>query len=283
MPAAEVAELLPRYHLRLPVATRGVAGEVLGRGTGASLEFQDRRAYTPGDDLRHLDWRAYARTDQLLVRLYREEIAPRLEVLVDASRSMAVDATKATFTRDLTALLCGLARAAGLPVTCIRLGRAAEPLAVEQVMAGAIEFDGERPWPALLPAARELLRRGSLRLCVSDFLFPTTAAEVVRPLARDAGELALLQVLGAGDEAPPIGAAVQLTDVETGARRDLVLDRHAIDGYLARLAAWSEALAGECRRAAAPFVPLSAAAGLRAACDSRLLRAGVLVPNGRAR
>ena len=67
----------------------GRDGDQLGRGTGASLEFQDRRSYVAGDDLRHLDWRAYARTDQLMLRLYREEILPHVEIVVDASRSMA--------------------------------------------------------------------------------------------------------------------------------------------------------------------------------------------------
>ena len=60
---------------RTPIGGR--IGERLGSGTGSSLEFQDYRPYAPGDDLRHVDWAAYARSELLAVRLYREEVAPR--------------------------------------------------------------------------------------------------------------------------------------------------------------------------------------------------------------
>ena len=70
----------------MPVAGR--TGELLGRGTGSSLEFQEYREYVPGDDIRHVDWAAFARSDALMVRLYREEISPRTEILFDASTSM---------------------------------------------------------------------------------------------------------------------------------------------------------------------------------------------------
>src|SRR5262245_56058583 len=98
-PSRRVQELAERYRIALVETNlRGVLGERIGRGTGSSLEFQDRRGYASGDDVRHLDWRAYARTDQLLVRVYREEILPRIDLLVDASRSMAIDESKAQAT-----------------------------------------------------------------------------------------------------------------------------------------------------------------------------------------
>src|SRR5690606_2257643 len=77
------------YQLGLPrTPVAGRSGELLGRGTGSSLEFQEYREYLPGDDIRHLDWAAYGRSDVLMVRLFREEISPRTEILLDASRSM---------------------------------------------------------------------------------------------------------------------------------------------------------------------------------------------------
>ena len=70
------------------------------QGTGSSLEFQEYREYTPGDDIRHLDWAAYGRSDTLMVRLYREEISPRTEILCDASRSMSVTGPSQPTTHD---------------------------------------------------------------------------------------------------------------------------------------------------------------------------------------
>ena len=279
MPDAEVAELRARYRLGVPASPpRGVSGDLLGRGTGASLEFQDRRPYAAGDDLRHLDWRAYARTDQLLVRQFREEIAPRVEVVIDGSRSMMVDGDKATVTRTIVALFVELARAEGFPVRCIRVGADVELVPVERASEGEVAFDGERPLTERLPEALGHLRRGALRFCVSDFLFPADAGATLRPLARESGGLALIQVLGAADERPEVGEALRLRDVETGGSLDLVLDRRAVDGYLARLRVHRDAYAQEARRVGAPFVTVSVREGLRAACDGPLIRAGVLAP-----
>ena len=103
LPGPDAARLAEVYRLALGERrTRGPAGERLGKGTGASLEFQDRRVYAPGDDVRHLDWAAYARTDQMMVRLYREEVLPTVELLIDGSRSMAVDPDKAQLAADLS-------------------------------------------------------------------------------------------------------------------------------------------------------------------------------------
>src|SRR5262252_989043 len=88
---------------RMPVGGR--AGERLGSGTGSSLEFQDYRHYAPGDDLRYIDWATYARSDVLNIRLYREEVAPRIDLVFDVSRSMVVNEQKARAYGDLAGLL----------------------------------------------------------------------------------------------------------------------------------------------------------------------------------
>ena len=54
-----------------------------------SVEFVERRPYVQGDDLRHLDWKAYARSDRLSIKRYEEETNLECTVVVDASASMA--------------------------------------------------------------------------------------------------------------------------------------------------------------------------------------------------
>ncbi len=56
---------------------------------GFSVEFADYRQYVTGDDMRHLDWKVYARNERLYVRQYEEECNLRVYLLVDGSRSMA--------------------------------------------------------------------------------------------------------------------------------------------------------------------------------------------------
>jgi len=94
-----------KYDLRLPERQQTMLmGELSGKRTGSSIEYQDRKDYVPGDDVRHIDWRAYARNDKLTIKLYREEICPTVDIIVDTSLSMAVTDAKAIRRMDLTYL-----------------------------------------------------------------------------------------------------------------------------------------------------------------------------------
>jgi uncharacterized protein (DUF58 family) len=254
---------------------RGATGERIARGTGSSLEFQDRRAYQAGDDVRHVDWRALARTDQLLVRQHREEILPRVEVVLDPSRSMAVEDAKAQLAVDVAQMLALAARNAQFQVVCALAGDRPDLVDAPRLEDSGVEFTSRSAWPTALTAALATLRAGSMRVLVSDFLFPHDAGQLVRPLAARGGGLALVQVLGAGDSDPEIGAALRLVDSENDTSRDLVLDVRSVRRYRERLGRLSEGLSEECRRAGARFVRLQAGTELAAAARALTL-AGVL-------
>ena len=83
--------LAAKYKFVLPVSPfRGLPGDHLAKGVGSSVEFQDFRHYVPGDDPRHIDWNAVGRTDQLIIRLHKEEVRLRVDLLLDTSRSLAL-------------------------------------------------------------------------------------------------------------------------------------------------------------------------------------------------
>src|SRR5690349_24406965 len=65
-----------------------VAGLHRSPDFGFSQEFAEYRAYTPGDDLRHVDWNVFARTEKAFLKRYRGETNCQLSILLDASRSM---------------------------------------------------------------------------------------------------------------------------------------------------------------------------------------------------
>src|SRR5579859_562884 len=67
-----------------------VSAERLSRKFGVGMEFADYRPYTWGDDFRYIDWAAYARRDDLLIKLFTEERANHVYLVIDASRSMGV-------------------------------------------------------------------------------------------------------------------------------------------------------------------------------------------------
>ena len=75
--------------LASPRIVSGIEGRRVGRRSGNALEFAEYRDYRPGDDPRRLDWGVYARTGQLTVKLYSEEVDPRCDLLLDHSASMA--------------------------------------------------------------------------------------------------------------------------------------------------------------------------------------------------
>jgi len=65
-----------------------VAGLHRSPDFGFSQEFAEYRAYTPGDDLRHVDWNLFARTERCYLKRYRGETNIQLTILLDASNSM---------------------------------------------------------------------------------------------------------------------------------------------------------------------------------------------------
>ncbi len=83
------------------------------RRRGASLEFSEHTLYTPGDDLRHLDWKFLAKTDRYLVKRYEDERLQRVVLLVDASASMAYGAANGSLRSSKYHLAARLAAALG--------------------------------------------------------------------------------------------------------------------------------------------------------------------------
>jgi uncharacterized protein (DUF58 family) len=77
----------------------------ISRKLGAGMEFADYRPYTPGDDLRLIDWNLFARSEKLYTKLYRKEEDRNLFFLVDVSASMAAEPLKFDFARKLAAAL----------------------------------------------------------------------------------------------------------------------------------------------------------------------------------
>lgn len=266
---------------RLALATRprrGTAGQQFGRGTGSSLEFQELRDYQAGDDLRHVDWRSYARSEQLHSRLYRDEVAPVAELIVDGSRSMQLTPAKAAATRWLVRFLAALLA----PDMHLRPVLASDPpvplpaAALADPSLPGIAFDGARSLGDLPLTA--LLRPGSVRVVVSDFLFPHDPSALVDSLGRGASSLLLLAVLDGDELDPPRRGQLRLTEVETGATRDLPVDDRTVARYRQRLARLWDGLALAARRRAGLALRWDAATPAPAFVADELLAHGVVTP-----
>lgn len=81
---------LASLEVRARVIAEGLlVGAHRSKRFGASTEFAEHKLYAPGDELKHLDWKTYARTDRYFVRRYEEEANLDIYLIVDASGSMA--------------------------------------------------------------------------------------------------------------------------------------------------------------------------------------------------
>lgn len=256
--AALVEREATRYRLIVPrTAVTGRHGHVLGRRAGGSLELHDFREYQPGDDVRQVDWNAAARTDQLVVRVRREEVSPRVEVLLDLSRSMAVTPRKAECAQALARLFVRIASLQGLDPVLVTAGRRIERLRTSQTDMREASFDGELPLPLLLHR-EPALRPCGLRLVVSDFLFDVPLDAFCARLADGASQLALVQVLDPEDESPSAASTSALIDSETGERLERELTERVVATYRRRFAAHQSALEAASRRASALRVQVNA-------------------------
>ena len=261
--------------LRLAVDARRRLGQGarLGRGPGSSLEFHDHRAYEPGDDLRHLDWSVYARTDQLVLRRHRQEVSPRLELFVDCSLSMAVTPTKITLAIQLAALIATLSDSDGVrPRLWICGSAAVRHEANWRVVLKSAEVAGIAGLDAECPG----LVAGSDRVLISDGLSPAGGATVIRRLGAGAGRICLLQIMTPDELAPTVHGAARLEDVEGGVA-ELVMDETTITEYRERLSrhqdGWRAALAGR----GAGMITMRSDEGFTQAVR-RLVEAGVVEP-----
>jgi uncharacterized protein (DUF58 family) len=248
-----------RYALGIPRhAPVGVSGATLSQRAGSSLEFKDHRAYEPGDDLRHIDWNAYARTDQLTIKLFREEVTPHIDVVLDGSRSMDLeDSPKAGAAVALSAFFAAAASRAGYSHSAWLLGDGCQPIANgnrSPATWDGIAFDHTGEPGQRLPPWRP---RGT-RVLVSDLLWLGDPLLTLRPFAERSAVTVVIQLLAQADAEPPEGQSLRMVDAETGQIREIHVDALAARRYCDALTRHQENWHLACRQVGATFVVLIA-------------------------
>ena len=275
-----VLQALRSYRLERRLRrAHGALGSELGNRAGSSLEFHDYRAYQPGDDLRRIDWSVYGRSDELTVRLFREEIHPRLDLVLDGSRSMALpDGRKPELPLELLAFAWHSARLQG---SAARVHVAGEQLHSGEQLPDASTAPGGRR--SLLFDAPEqcarALRAGGLRIVISDFMTAGPIHAAIRALAAGAAQLVVVRTLGPWEAAPTLEGALRLLDSETGAELPAQLAEQSLARYRTRLARVRETLHASCRTVGARFADVVCDVPLLDALRRDLLPAGVVAPS----
>jgi uncharacterized protein (DUF58 family) len=233
-----------------------VAGLHRSPDFGFSQEFAEYSAYTPGDDLRRVDWNVYARTGRLYLKRYRGETNSPLTVLLDASNSMQFGShsvNKMDYARYLAASLFYLAihgqrDAAGLITfddeirNCIRPSTRQGQL--HRLLAGLEQAEARARTDFSKPMRyfQELVRRRGMVLIVSDFWdSPESLVRTIEPLRFHGNEVVLFHVLDPEDVRPKLHGPSILIDMETQNQLEVTPDytrteyREKIETHLADL------------------------------------------------
>jgi len=228
-------------HFELPLkdrAWRGHAGEFAGSGLGSSLDFQDHRNYLPGDDPRHINWQAFARTGSYSMKLYREEVRPMVEVILDVSDSMFFDPDKQTRTLELF-YFANLAAARGGASTLAyavkgdhQLRFPAEAIFSHSWTSAVSEMpEADSPAEAV-NVSPVPMRAQSLRVLISDLLFPVNPEHFLRELGRRGGRGLVLCPYADSEADPGWEGNYEFIEVESGDRHNHRVDRGLLTRYL---------------------------------------------------
>ncbi|HEY0783405.1 MAG TPA: DUF58 domain-containing protein [Thermoanaerobaculia bacterium] len=229
------------------------AGERRSPRAARSPEFSDFRPYVAGDDFRQIDWRAYARLERLMLRLYVAEEETSLNVVLDASASMLVgEPPKWPAARRLAAALAFLGLSSMDRVAVGVLGdrrlrtphlRGKEGVARIWACLDAVEPRGAAG-PGML-ADLDWLRPG-MTVVISDFRTEDSWSAAAAGLRRRRQEPLLWQLLAPDEENPGFSGDWKLIEAESDRERELTITPALVAEYLSNLSRHRSAL----RRAA---------------------------------
>ncbi len=227
------------------VAKLLVEGSIIGQHKspfkGTSIEFVEHRQYYPGDEIRHIDWRAYGKTGRYYVKEFEDETNLRCYLLMDCSGSMGYAGktlSKFDYGRQLAAalgyLLLSQRDAVGLIAFDTQVRTRIEPGTSPrgfQLLTSTLEScrpGGETSLADVVEMSLSTIKRRSLIVLISDcFENPDALAAALRRFRHARHEVVLLQVVAPEEEEFPFHNPTQFRSRERQGHRMLV-DPHRL-------------------------------------------------------
>ncbi|HMQ53434.1 MAG TPA: DUF58 domain-containing protein [Anaerolineae bacterium] len=287
---------LERLSFRTLPRLRGtIPGERRSRNLRPALDFSDHRPYTHGDDLRHVDWNAYGRQEDLFVKLGEASQSVTIHILLDRSRSMHWDAAaslaeelprrtlKWDAARRLAGALSYLALTGGerlvLTPFAQQLDPGLGPTQGKRQIVPTLRFlsdltpsgsfkEGEAGLIYNLKRYADTHPRGGLLIIISDLLNAAVSietgaaaahlAEGLRFLPGPTWQVIVMHLLTAQELDPAPAGDVDLRDLETGDRAPFRLDEPTLTQYRLRVKRWCSELQQASSRRGAVYARLLA-------------------------
>ncbi|MFV0446402.1 MAG: DUF58 domain-containing protein [Planctomycetaceae bacterium] len=264
-PLCSPAELarLASLELRARTIVEGhLAGLHRSPRQGFSVEFAEHREYTPGDDLRHLDWKVYGKRDRLYLKQYDEETNFACQLVVDVSESMAYRSEVAALSKwdyaaTLAAALAWLVLkqqdAVGITLfdqtsrsTLAPSGQALQLKSILQLLEAALPANPSRLGAVLDQLAERSHRRGVFVIVTDLFDDPQEVRQGLRHLRYRGHDVSLLQVIDPAEQEFPFESATEFEGLE-GTGSETVNPRSIRADYLREFNAFLRDAASACR------------------------------------
>jgi uncharacterized protein (DUF58 family) len=221
---------------------------------GSSMEFADYRRYTPGDDFRRIDWRAYARLERLFLRVFEAEENLTVTILIDCSNSMQHGKpSKASLASSIAAALSYVALKCedGVIVGALidrlaayrRVGSGKHAIWTIGAFLNHLPDSGSTDLNRALYDLGRVVTSPGLTIVISDFLTPGGYQVGLRSVRQLRQEVALLQILAPDEIEPDLQGDWRLRDSEGSGKVEISGTPAVLQAYQQRLLLFMQELA----------------------------------------
>ncbi|PQV63124.1 Protein of unknown function DUF58 [Abditibacterium utsteinense] len=262
-------------------------GEKRSTKRGSSVEFADFRSYNAGDDIRRIDWNAYARFDKLYLKMFLEEEDLDLTLLIDASASMQFgEPTKLRAASEIAGALgyVGLANFDRVSAAFFgeKLRSQMPPARGKGAVAQLFRFletqdaVGKADFSAVCKRAAMQAKRSGIAVVISDFLFAEGYESGLKTLAARGFETTVIQLLSREELEPSLMGDFKLVDVEDKSIREISVSSSLLRAYKKNLDDYTSNLRKFCLRYGMNYVLAPGDASAEEIVGRMLRSAGVV-------
>nr|WP_232345280.1 DUF58 domain-containing protein [Paenactinomyces guangxiensis] len=254
---------------------------------GSSLEFADYRSYYPGDDIRQIDWSAYARLGKWFLKTFLDERETEVHLYLDTSLSMNWNSpAKGRMAIQLAAALSYLALHHGDRVSLFSFGhKVGQKLLDQQGRAGVLRtfqfldslvYEGEGDINQALSDPGAIPRRSGMAIVFSDGFSPSGYQKGLSYLQGAGQQVSFIHLTAEEERNPDFTGDLRMLDCETGKEKQVALSPVVLRTYRETFRQFSRNMEEWCFRRGITYVPVAAEESLETILFSLLRRAGLV-------
>lgn len=243
---------------------------------GSSMDFSDFREYHPGDDVRHIDWNVYARTDRVYIKRFLDEQEMRVHLLIDSSKSMEgkwLFAKQLAFSLGLMVLShddrlsVSAGRTTAAPFR--KKGKSARKL-YEHFITNLAQPDKTA---FAKDASFQAAKDSTVFFIISDGLEPLADWQTFfRQVPRFSHDVRFLHLSQEEERLPAFTGDIRLIDNETAQNLNVTMTRQAIEAYKTTMEAHQNGLQSICAKHGVHYMPIAIEEGIQHVLFQQLAR-----------